>query len=117
VRWFAPSAARAGDERLHDLTMAVSAEIPESSTRVSVTCRVNSAFSQDAHADREPALGARFDVEMRQMLPYRPFRGTLEVVVAARSLSRDLREPGSMYDELLTVAPPMRVLGGLQVRF
>jgi hypothetical protein len=117
VRWYAPSAARVNRERLHDLTMAVSAEIPESSTRVSVTCRVNSAFSQDARADRQPALGARFDVEMRQMLPYRPFRGTLELVVAARSLSRDLREPGSMYDELLTVAPPMRVLGGLQVRF
>jgi hypothetical protein len=29
----------------------------------------------------------------------------------------DLREPGSMFDELLTVAPPLRVIGGLQIRF
>ena len=118
VRRFAPSAARGDHERLHDLTMAVSADIPESSTRLSVAYRLNSAFSQDSRTDREPALGGRFDVEMRQLLPYRPTRtSTLELVFAARSLSRDLREPGSIYDELLTVAPPMRVLGGLQVRF
>jgi hypothetical protein len=52
------------------------------------------------------------------MLPYRPTHAsTLELVFAARSLSRDFREPGSIYDELLTVAPPLRILGGLQVRF
>jgi hypothetical protein len=118
VRRFAPSAARGDRERMHDLTMAVAAEIPESSTWLSIAYRLNSAFSQDARESRDPALGGRFDIEMRQMLPYRPTHGsTLELVFAARSLSRDLREPGSLYDELLTVAPPMRVLGGVQVRF
>jgi hypothetical protein len=118
VRRVAPSAARSDHERLHDLTMAVSAQIPESSTRLSVAYRISSAFSQDTGENRAPALGGRFDIEMRQMLPYRLSRGsTLELLFAARSLSRDFREPGSLYDELLTVAPPMRVLGGLQVRF
>ena len=118
VRWFAPSASRLGRERLHDLTMSVSAEIPETSTRVLMAYRVSSAFSRDAREERHPGLGARFDVELRQSLPYRPMRSSaLELVVAVRSLSRDLRAPGSIYDELLTVAPPLRVLGGLQVRF
>ena len=80
--------------------------------------RVSSAFSQDEREQLQPGFGARFDVELRQSLPYRPLHGsTLDVVVAVRSLSRDLRSPGSIYDELLTVAPPLRVLGGLQVRF
>jgi hypothetical protein len=118
VRWFAPSASRLGHERLHDLTMSVSAEIPETSTRVLMAYRVSSAFSRDERDLRQPGLGARFDVELRQSLPYRPVRGSaLELVVAVRSLSRDLKSPGSIYDELLTVAPPLRVLGGLQVRF
>jgi hypothetical protein len=118
VRWLAPSAARPRHERLHDLTMALSAEIPESSTQLRMAYRISSGFSRDTPEERDPSLGGRFDVELRQRLPYRLLQGsTLELVVAARSLSRDLREPGSLYDELLTVAPPMRVLGGLQVRF
>ena len=118
VRWFAPSAARSGRERLHDMMVTVSADIPESSTHLRMSYRISNAFSRDTPALRQAAAGGRFDIELRQVLPYRPMRGsTLELVFAARSLSRDLREPGSLYDELLTVAPPMRVLGGLQVRF
>ena len=43
--------------------------------------------------------------------------GKLEVVFALQSLFRDYRDPGSMYDELLTLAPPIRLMSGVQVRF
>ena len=39
------------------------------------------------------------------------------MVFALQSLFRDYRDPGSMYDELLTLAPPIRLMSGVQVRF
>lgn len=110
-----PSIARDEAERLHDLSASVEAEIPGSSTRILVACRVSSGFS------RLPAAGgpgARFDVEVRQPLPYQPIRGGIvEVLVGIRSLHREPGASGSLYDELLTVSPPARFVGGLQVRF
>jgi hypothetical protein len=39
------------------------------------------------------------------------------VLVGLRNLFRDANEPGSVYDELLVVRPPKRVIGGFLVRF
>jgi hypothetical protein len=59
-----------------------------------------------------------FAVEVRQALPYQPLRdGRLDLVVGVRNLFRDLDAVTSVYDELLTVAPPLRFVGGFQVRF
>jgi hypothetical protein len=57
-------------------------------------------------------------VQIRQALPYQPTRGgRLELIFSIRNLFRDLRGEASFYDELLTVKPPLRVMGGIQVRF
>jgi len=64
----------------------------------------------------------RFDVQVRQALPFQPIQGgTIEVLVAMSNMFRDPANAGafgaSSYDELLTVRAPRRVLGGVQVRF
>ena len=117
IRHVAPSAVRFGHERLHDLTATFDADIPETLTRVTVAVRANSAFAR-ADARALPILDGRFDVEVHQALPYQPIKGgRLELLFAVRTLSRDGRNPGSIYDEVLTVAPPLRLVGGFQVRF
>lgn len=114
----APSVVRAARERLHDVTTSIEASIPETSTRVSLAYRTNSAFSRSRTPVRLPMVGGRFDFELHQAVPFEPVRGSkVELLLAVRSLFRDLGEAGSMYDELLTVAPPLRILGGVQVKF
>ena len=67
---------------------------------------------------RLPGFDGRFDVEVHQALPYQPIRGgKLEVLFAVRNLFYDAHDTRSLYDELLTVKPPMRLVGGIQIRF
>jgi outer membrane receptor protein involved in Fe transport len=118
VRRLAPSVTRRGLEHLHDLTTSIEARIPETSTRLTFFYRVNSAFSAGDRASRVPGLGGRFEFEVHQALPYELIRGSrLELVFAARNLFHNLGDGVSIYDELLTVAPPLRLMGGVQVRF
>ncbi len=117
VRRVAPSVVRTGRERLHDVATSVDALIPETSSRVTVVVHLNSAFSATS-GERLPVADGRFEVAVRQAMPYQPIRGgQLELLFAIRTLMRDSRERGSFYDELLTVAPPMRLMGGVQMRF
>jgi hypothetical protein len=116
LRRSVPSVIRPQHERLHDLNTVITARVPESSTRITFAYRINSAFS--AGGATLPVTGGRYDLRVRQALPYEPIRGaTLEVIVAVRTLSRDPTAGGSFFDELLTVAPPLRLMGGVQVRF
>jgi hypothetical protein len=117
VRRTGLSLVRPDLERVHDVTASLDARLPRSSTRITVAYRLNSAFSQRSRF--EPAgFGARFQVQVEQALPYRPTRTSrIDVVFSIRNLFRDVRSESSWYDELLTVAPPMRFMGGLQVRF
>jgi hypothetical protein len=48
-----------------------------------------------------------------------PFSGSArwEVLVGMRNLFRDPNEAGSIYDELLVVHPPKRVIGGVLIKF
>ena len=113
----APSAVRRGVEHVQDLTTSVDVAIPESDTRVSLMYRVESAFSRST-GQALPGGAARFNMQINQALPFQPLRGSrLEVLVAVSNLFRDLRQPGSLFDELLTVSPPTRLLGGVQLRF
>ena len=62
--------------------------------------------------------GARFDVQVNQALPFLNFTGAQwEMLVAVRNLFRDDLLDASVYDELLVVRPPKRVVGGVTVRF
>ena len=118
LRQLAPSAARRNGERVHDLTTTFAAVMPDVDTRLTVAYRFGSAFGSSSALDRDPIADGRFMVEVRQPLPFQPIRGgRIEMLFAIRNLLRDPRDIVSIYDELLTVAPPMRMLGGLQVKF
>ena len=117
VGGFAPSAVRADSEELHDVTTSLETAIPETSTRVVVVYKVNTGFTRPGADALSPGLDGRFDVQVNQALPF-DFAGTRwEVLVGLRNLFRDPTDPGSVYDELLVVKPPKRVVGGFLVRF
>jgi hypothetical protein len=114
-----PTALPGSTGRVHDLTTSLEATVPETATRLTIVFEFDDAFSQPNLAKAQTGPGSRFDVQVNQGLPFRPVGGgsRMELLVAVRNMFRDLREPGSMFDELLTVAPPLRVIGGLQIRF
>lgn len=113
-----PAAVRPNHERLHDLTSTLEALIPETETGVIVAYRMNSAFTPPGAAGLSPMFEGRFDVQVRQALPFQPIDGgRLELMVSVSTLFRDPRNAGGFYDELLTVRTPRRLLGGVQVRF
>lgn len=114
----APSVIRALHERIHDVTAGLDAYIPESSTQITFAYRFNTAYSRVRWLGREAAPGQRFHLQIHQALPYQPIRdGRLEAVFAIRTLFRDAGDVRPFYDELLTVAPPLRLMGGVQVKF
>ena len=110
-----PSAVRSNDERIHDVTTSLETEIPLSATRVVVLYKLNNAFVSGDSV--RPGLDARFDVQVNQALPFGVAGTKWEVLVGVRNLFRDPNDPASVYDELLVVRPPKRVVGGFLVRF
>ncbi|MBI3263179.1 MAG: TonB-dependent receptor [Acidobacteria bacterium] len=114
----APSAIRRDTERLHDLTTSLQTEIPQTSTRVVVLYRINSGFTNASVETPQPKLDGRFDVQVNQSLPFlRSSTAQWEVLVAVRNLFREALAEASVYDELLVVRPPKRILGGVMVKF
>jgi hypothetical protein len=111
------SAVRPESEDLHDLTGSVRASIPETATRVVVVYKVNSGYARPDLAPDRPGLDGRYDLQVNQALPV-GFAGTQwEVLVGVRNFFRDPTDPASVYDELLVVRPPKRLVGGVLVRF
>ena len=92
--------------------------MPLTDTRVFMLYRVNNAFARGGDPTR-PSLDYRFDVQVNQALPFMPFSGTArwEVLVGLRNMFRDPADMGSIYDELLVVHPPKRVIGGVLIKF
>ena len=111
----APRALRQADERLHDLTTTLEAEIPPAPPAFVALYKLNSGFAGDPH-ELQSADG-RFDIQLRQRLPFMSGVGDWEMLIGVRSLFRTAFDDRSFYDELLVVRPPKRVMGGLQVRF
>ena len=117
ARWV-PSAVRPNRERIHDVTTSLETEIPYSATRVVVLYKLNSAFAANTRSVNEPLFGSRFDVRVTQALPFMNFRASQwEMLVGVRNLFHDSLANTSVYDELLVVRPPKRVVGGLTVKF
>ena len=87
-------------------------------TRVFLLYKINNAFAR-GDDPAHPALDYRFDVQVNQALPFMPFSSAArwEVLVGLRNLFRDPNDAGSIYDELLVVRPPKRVIGGVLIRF
>jgi hypothetical protein len=115
---WAPTAIRPRSEDVHDLTTSLETSVPQTDTRVFMLYRVNNAFAHGPDPTR-PALDYRFDVQVNQALPFMPFSGTArwEVLVGLRNMFRDPSDMGSIYDELLVVHPPKRVIGGVLIKF
>jgi len=117
---FAPSAVSTDGGRIHDISTAIETEVPETATRVIVLYRVSNAFARPvrAHVAQAPALDSRFDVQVRQSLPFMDFSSAKwEMLVAVRNFFRETSAERSIYDELLVVRPPKRIVGGLTLKF
>jgi hypothetical protein len=112
-----PFAWRPETEEIHDITTSLETAIPETATRVVVVYKVNTGYARVDQTQPGPGLDARFNVQLNQALPF-DFAGTRwEILVGVRNLFRDPTDPASVYDELLVVRPPKRVVGGFLVRF
>jgi hypothetical protein len=117
VAIWAPATIRPESERIHDVTTSVETLIPETSTRVFVVYKVNSAFTRGLAKPEDIGTDGRFDLQVHQALPFDLAGTRWEVLVGVRTLFRDVNDPASVYDELLVVRPPTRVMGGFLVRF
>ena len=94
------------------------ADIPVTATRVFALYRVNTAFVARQPDEDQPGAGARFDVQVTQALPFLNFTNAQwEMLFGIRNMFRELAPDASVYDELLVLRPPKRVVGGLTVRF
>jgi hypothetical protein len=114
----APSTVRMDPERIHDVSTSIETEVPETATRVVVLYRVSNGFAHPVGAGTAPGLDSRFDVQVRQALPFMDFSSARwEMLVAVRNFFRETSPDQSIYDELLVVRPPKRVVGGLTLKF
>jgi hypothetical protein len=112
-----PALVRPDTEDLHDLTSSLTADIRETATRVFVLYKMNNGFVGSASTPAGVGLDVRYGIQVNQALPV-AFAGTKwEVLVGLRNLFRDPTDPASVYDELLVVRPPKRLVGGFLVRF
>jgi hypothetical protein len=123
---YAPSAIRSVPERIHDVSTSIETDVPETSTHVVVLYRVSNAFANPTVASatsvglagERPSVDSRFDVQVRQSLPFMDFSNAKwEMLVAVRNFFRDTSFDQSVYDELLVVRPPKRIVGGLTLKF
>ncbi len=116
----APSTVRPSSERLHDFSTTVETEVPETATRVLVLYRIGDGYARpgDGEAGLFSRVDGRFDVQIRQSLPFMSFSSARwEMLLAVRNFFRQDGTDQSVYDELLVVRPPKRVVGGVTLRF
>lgn len=114
----APSAVRQGTEEIRGLRTSVEAEIPLTATRVYALYHVDTTSARRETDGTRPAAGMRFDVRVNQSLPFLNFSSAeWEALVDIRNLFREPGSDASVYDEIIVVRPPKRIVGGLMVRF
>ncbi len=106
------------DERIHDVTASLESVLAPSATRLLVVYKLNTAYSASKYGEVTPSAGVRFDVQVNQALPFLNFSSAQwEMLVAVSNLFKEALYENSVYDELMVVRPPKRVLGGVTVRF
>jgi hypothetical protein len=114
----APSAVRQGAEEVRGLRTSVEAEIPLTATRVFALYQLNTALARGEAEGARPGSGTRFDVRVNQSLPFLNFSSAeWEALFNIRNLFHEAGSEGSLYDELVVIRPPKRIVGGLTVRF
>jgi hypothetical protein len=115
---WAPSAARPSAEELRGLRTSVDAEIPLTSTRVHALCHLNRLLAASDAESVRPQYDTVFDVRVNQALPFMNFSSAQwEALVDVRNLFREAVSGASVYDEIIIVRSPKRIVGGLTVRF
>ena len=116
-RW-APAAIRPENEDIHDVTTSFETEIPETATRVFILYKINIGLHAIEH--RPDAPGSRRPLR-RAGQPGAAVRARRHAMGGAGracgTCSAIPTSPASIYDELLVVRPPKRVVGGFLVRF
>jgi hypothetical protein len=109
---------REGRERVQDVTASIDTDIPVTETHVFALYRLSDGFAGSTIDSLGPSFGARFDVQVIQSLPFMDFASAhWEMLVGVRNLFREMADEASIYDELLVVRPPKRIVGGLTLRF
>ena len=104
-------------ERLQSVSTSIQTEVPETSTRVVVLYRISNALARQG-AQNDHTIDARFDVEVHQSLPFLDFStAKWEMLIGVRNFFRETVADQSVFDELLVVRPPKRLVGGLTMRF
>jgi hypothetical protein len=119
LRDVAPTVVRTQLDRIYDVATSVETEVPETSTHVLVLYRLSNGFAHAPGPQGErAAVDSRFDVQVRQSLPFMDFStAKWEMLVGVRNFFRETAPDQSIYDELLVVRPPKRVIGGLTLKF
>ena len=113
----APKAMRAERERLRDITAKVNAVIPRMATQMYVIYRINMSSPLEGRGPASP-VAARFDVQVRQALPFLNFTNAeWAMLIGVRNVFQEGSSGGSVYDELLVIRPPKRIVGGLTIHF
>jgi hypothetical protein len=113
----APSVLRR-DDQIHDVTATLESVVSPTATRLFVLYKLNTAFDSSSAVGSVPGTNTRFDVQVNQSLPFLNFtKAQWEMLVAVSNLFKEEWADTSVYDELLVVRPPKRVLGGVTVRF
>ena len=116
----APLATTSEHARIHDVAATIEADVEETATRVLVLYRASNAFARTWEGGRvdQSGFGGRFDVQVRQSLPFLDFSSAkLEMLLSVRNFFRDFAADQSLHDELLAVSPPKRVVGGVTLLF
>jgi hypothetical protein len=95
------------------------AAAPRTGTRFTAACRYNSRFTRGTIDQDTPGGATRYDVQVYQSVPYlKGDTAQVELVFGVGNLVRSgLDSVASLYDEILVVRPPTRVVGGFTVQF
>ena len=113
-----PTLAGADRQRIHDVMTSLETEVPQTATRVVLFYRMNTAFVNAEDGIDDGGLDGRFELQVNQSLPFMNFmRSQWEMLVAVRNMFHEMAPGASIYDEILVVRPPKRIVGGLTVRF
>jgi hypothetical protein len=112
-----PLSAALRSGAIHDVATNIETDVPETATRVVILYRLSNAFGRRSPED-DVLLDSRFDVQVHQSLPFMDFcTAKWEMLLSVRNFLMDGGAEQSVYDELLVVRPPKRIVGGLTMRF
>ena len=113
----APSVLRDEREHVQDLTATLDADPAElrhaRQSRLPRERRLQ--HPRRRHPDSRPAASTCRCASRCRIQPTP--NSHVDLLFSIRNLFRDARGEASWYDELLTVGPPLRMMGGIQVRF